>query len=338
MARKKHLINVHTGTGTTTPTGASLYLGEIAVQHTPTDPALWIKTGTAEESETYEKFIGETKILELIQTSDILGSGYTYSGLPYVNSATTIADAYSALTKELLDDEEVISSSLNDLNNRIIEVSGSVSNIHVDMILGSGYTYTGIPYVTSATSIADAYSAITDELLATEEYMVDKVEALSGSIENLEAQVEAIIESPIILGEEYTYSGLPYVNSATTLAEAYSALTHELIKDERVISEAFNDLNDRVTELEGETPNDGVLTVKHNGATAGTFSANASANTEINITTNDVPASTSSDSGKVLMVNSNGVPEWVYPANIYSGNVVPPQSLGNNGDIYLQTS
>lgn len=338
MTRKKHLINVHTGTGTTTPTGASLYLGEIAVQHTPTDPALWIKTGTAEESETYEKFIGETKILELIQTSDILGSGYTYSGLPYVNSATTIADAYSALTKELLDDEEVISSSLNDLNDRVIAVSGQVGNIHVDMVLGSGYTYTGIPYVTSATSIADAYSAITDELLATEEYMVDKVEALSGSIENLEAQVEAIIESPIILGEEYTYSGLPYVNSATTLAEAYSALTKVVIDDERVISEAFNDLNDRVTELEGETPNDGVLTIKHNGATAGTFSANASANTEINITTNDLPASTSSDSGKVLMVNSNGVPEWVYPANIYSGNVVPSQSLGNDGDIYLQTS
>ena len=100
MARKKHLINVHTSTGTTAPTSASLYLGEIAVQHTPTDPALGIKTGTAEDSGTYEKFIGETKILELIQTSDILGSGYTYSGLPYVNSATTIADAYSALTKD----------------------------------------------------------------------------------------------------------------------------------------------------------------------------------------------------------------------------------------------
>jgi hypothetical protein len=69
-----------------------------------------------------------------------------------------------------------------------------------------------------------------------------------------------------------------------------------------------------------------------------TFSANASTNTEINIQTNDVPASTSSDSGKVLMVDSNGQPAWVYPANIYSGNVVPPQSLGNDGDIYLQTS
>ena len=62
MARKKHLINVHTGTGTTAPTNASLYLGEIAVQHTPENPALWIKMGTSESSTNYEKFIGETEI------------------------------------------------------------------------------------------------------------------------------------------------------------------------------------------------------------------------------------------------------------------------------------
>jgi hypothetical protein len=62
MARKKHLINVHTSTGTTAPTGASLYLGEIAVQHTPSNPAIWIKMGTSESSNQYEKFIGSTEV------------------------------------------------------------------------------------------------------------------------------------------------------------------------------------------------------------------------------------------------------------------------------------
>ena len=121
MARKKHLINVHTSTGTTAPTGASLYLGEIAVQHTPNDPALWIKVGSAETSTEYEKFIGLTEITNIFNMSQILGSGYTYSGIPYVNSATTIADAYSALTKELIDDELVTAAALNDLNDRIPE-------------------------------------------------------------------------------------------------------------------------------------------------------------------------------------------------------------------------
>ena len=101
--RKKHLINVHTSTGTTAPTGASLYLGEIAVQHTPDEPGLWIKMGTSESSDEYEKFIGETKITSMLSEARILGSAYTYTGLPQVNSATTLEAAYSALTKEVVD-------------------------------------------------------------------------------------------------------------------------------------------------------------------------------------------------------------------------------------------
>lgn len=126
MARKKHLINVHTSTGTTAPTGASLYLGEIAVQHTTGDPGLWIKMGSAETSTEYEKFIGKTEITNIFNDSKILGSGYTYSGLSYVNSATTIADAYSALTNELFDDEKVTAAALNDLNGRLADLAASI--------------------------------------------------------------------------------------------------------------------------------------------------------------------------------------------------------------------
>ena len=75
MARKQHLINVHTSTGTTAPTGASLYLGEIAVQHTENEPALWIKIGSAQTSTEYEKFIGETEINELISSGGPFISG-----------------------------------------------------------------------------------------------------------------------------------------------------------------------------------------------------------------------------------------------------------------------
>lgn len=53
---------------------------------------------------------------------------------------------------------------------------------------------------------------------------------------------------------------------------------------------------------------------------------------------NELPSYSASDSGKVLSVNSSGQLVWITPVSIYSGSGAPDQSLGNNGDIYLQTS
>lgn len=94
--------------------------------------------GSDESSTDYEKFIGETEIIELIDNSEIiLGSGYTYSGLPYANSATTVANAYSALTKEVIDNEKVVAIALNDLNGRVIELSGNTGGAETDPIFSS---------------------------------------------------------------------------------------------------------------------------------------------------------------------------------------------------------
>ena len=54
-------------------------------------------------------------------------------------------------------------------------------------------------------------------------------------------------------------------------------------------------------------------------------------------TTIHLPAVTSSDNGKVLMV-VNGQWSASTPLTVYSGNNAPDNLLGNNGDIYLQTS
>ena len=274
MAKRKHLINAHTSTGTTAPSGASLYLGEIAVQHTPNDPALWIKVGTSQESTDYEKFIGLTEIANLIENNKTLGSGYTYSGISYVNSSTSIADAYSALTKELIDDEYTLGLAINALKTRvddneltfsgaIIDINDRIDNLSFDAILGSGYTYSGIPYVNSATSIADAYSALTNIVLENKELTENAIDGLSSDISGLTEDMsgltiavdnlgdiiqEIAIESKI-LGSGYTYSGIPYVNSSTTIADAYSALTMEMKKDEYTISTAINDLYDSVDNL-----------------------------------------------------------------------------------------
>ena len=50
-----------------------------------------------------------------------------------------------------------------------------------------------------------------------------------------------------------------------------------------------------------------------------------------------LPTVSSSDNGKVLQV-VNGQWTLVSPVDIYSGNSVPSNSTGNNGDLYLQTN
>ena len=49
-----------------------------------------------------------------------------------------------------------------------------------------------------------------------------------------------------------------------------------------------------------------------------------------------VPSVSSSDNGKVMEV-LNGAWAAVKPVAIYSGTSAPSSSLGNNGDIYIQT-
>ena len=133
MAREKHLINVHTSSETEAPTGASLYLGEIAVQHTPDNPALWIKVGTTNNSNVYERFMGETEIIDILENTEIvLGTAYTYTGIPYVNSATSISDAYSALTEEMFFRDNSISGKVDSLSAAVVTISANTSGPGTD--------------------------------------------------------------------------------------------------------------------------------------------------------------------------------------------------------------
>ncbi len=105
----------------------------------------------------------------------------------------------------------------------------------------------------------------------------------------------------------------------------------------------------------GFTKNSGTLTgVKVNGSNATITSGVADIGTVItshqdiktinnqtitgtgNVTLNTLPSVSSSDNGKILQV-VNGAWALVTPASLYSGTETPSNSLGNDGDIYLQT-
>lgn len=223
MARKKHLISVHTSTGTTAPTGASLYLGEIAVQHTPNDPGLWIKMGTSESSTEYEKFIGKTEITNLINQSNILGSGYTYSGLPYVNSATTLADAYSALTKELLDDEVVTAAALNSLNDRLLEVSAA-----------TGDNTEILEYVQENEEVvAGALNGLNERIGTVETHMTGDNIPITGYMTAIGSTEEELT-----------------LNEEDTVNEALGKLQKQMLDNEEAIAAGINDLNARLENVD----------------------------------------------------------------------------------------
>lgn len=280
MVRKKHLINVHTSTGTTAPSGASLYLGEIAVQHTSGSPALWIKMGATEESTDYEKFIGQTEILNIVEGSKILGPEYIYSGLPYINSSTTIADAFSALTNEMIKDEKVVGTALNDLNQKVEELSGDTS------------------------SFSAALRELSDRVTSAETENEENEELLAGTLNNLNDRIGTV--ETRMTGEYITIDGYQLATGTTeqelaldetdTVNDAFGKLQKQMLDNERAVAGGLNELNERVEVLETET-----------GASASVLELSAAT-----VSLSGQVATISAKTSGVLTVNVNGTEQGKY--------------------------
>lgn len=82
--------------------------------------------------------------------------------------------------------------------------------------------------------------------------------------------------------------------------------------------------------------NNSTISIQKGGTAIDSFTTNASSAKTINIP-NELPSYSSSDSGKVLSVNSSGQLVWITPVSIYTGNSNPINSLGIDGDIYVQS-
>lgn len=89
----------------------------------------------------------------------------------------------------------------------------------------------------------------------------------------------------------------------------------------------------------GFTKNTGTLTgVTINGSAATVSNGNASLTIELGGGSGSgLPAVTAADNGKILQV-VDGQWQLVTPTVVYTGTDAPSNTLGNNGDIYLQTS
>lgn len=100
-------------------------------------------------------------------------------------------------------------------------------------------------------------------------------------------------------------------------------------------SGSYTDLSNKPTI---PTVNNGTLTIQKNGTSVGTFDANQSGNTTINIVeTQELPNVDNNDNGKILVVqNGSWVKGNISMQRYYAGAAVPSESLGTDGDLYLQ--
>ena len=217
MARNKHLINVHTSTGTTAPTGASLYLGEIAVQHTPDEPAMWIKVGSAETSTEYEKFIGETEILELI-------SGGT--------DIAPLSAALISLSAGVKKNEYVAAAAINYLNDRINELSGN-TGAGAEPLSAAVISLSGAVVAISGNTGPDVtpLSGAVVNLSGAAVSNSQKINSLSASVVTITGQVQTVSASVEALETEIadTLTGVSMNGTAVTVTNRVAELTSSTI-------------------------------------------------------------------------------------------------------------
>ncbi len=162
-----------------------------------------------------------------------LGATYTTSGDVETQIESALTEYY---TKEEIDDsEEVVSAALNDLNARIIELSGNSGQVDLSA------------YWTSAETQDYVESALTQYYTKEEIDNAEKV--IAASLNDLNDRKADKTDIPVVSGYATEVWVEDYVESALT--NYYTK--EEIDDDSEVIAAALNDLNERIIELSGSS-------------------------------------------------------------------------------------
>ena len=214
-------------------------------------------------------------------------------------------------TKDEIDETELaIAASLNDLNDRKADksyVDAAVSSITIDV-----------------DSVLDTASTNPVQNKVVYQYILDNELIIAESLNDLnnrkadKSYVDAAVSSSTIDIDDH-------MDSASTNPVENRVIWKVFRDDERVTAAALNDLNDNKAD---KTYVDNAIS----GHTSTTIPDAGYTSSEMHL-----PEVTSADNGKTLRVVDG---EWalVDETNVYTGSGAPSQSLGNNGDIYLETS
>ena len=163
---------------------------------------------------------------------------------------TETSAALETLSGEVASKELVVSAALNDLNTRLIEVSGDVTD-----------------NATEISGVSDAVENLSTSIVAKQ----DKLTAGSGITIDSANTISVIINTN---SDDWS--------SGSTGVPATSALAEVLEEIEEVTATALNDLNDRLTELEN-TPDIYVSGGSYN-TTNGVLTINQANGPDVNVT------------------------------------------------------
>lgn len=179
------------------------------------------------------------------------------------NSSLPVAN--SAVSTVIKENEEVVAAALNDLNNRLIELSGNSHDERVDDIirdldaledtvdnLSSGLTDVRDVAEDSANDIRNIESGMTDiqnDISELADYTADAINGIDSGLTNVESGLTEVTLS--VENLEMDVDTLK--NEVSGLTSGLTELSQVVSDNELVVAAAFNDVNDRLIELEENT-------------------------------------------------------------------------------------
>lgn len=249
---------------------------------------------------------------------DISGKADKSAAIGSLSLSLNSTDYKITLSGTKVDGTTFTVSDVIDLPLESVVVNGSYDNTtkKVVLTLKNGNT---VDF-----SIADLIAGLQSEITSTNKLSADLI------ADGTTNKVVTATEKSTWNGKQDAISDLVTIRSN---AEAGAAKVSNVQSDWNATSGLAQILNKPTIPA---AANNATITIQKGGTTVDSFTVNASSNKSINIP-NELPSYSSSDSGKILSVNSSGALVWITPANIYSGNTAPSSSTGNNGDIYLQS-
>jgi chromosome segregation ATPase len=175
-----------------------------------------------------DKLVSGTNI-KTINGQSIVGSGNVVISVDTSNLVTK--EEFEDLTNDILDNEEVVASAINDLNIRINELSENVS----------GEAATKV-------ELAESVATINETIAANDKRYDDEFSALDNRIDELAANVS---------GETVT---------KVEFEETITNITNVILDNEEVVASAFNDVNVRINELAENVSGEAATKVELNDA------------------------------------------------------------------------
>lgn len=251
MATRQKLIHIHSNVyengAAKAPSASYLEYGEIAVNYNATEPSLFIRD--------VNDNIRQISTNDTILSKAILGDSYIVPDVEddselVIDKNDTATSAIGKLVKVIKDNEEIIASSLNDLNERLNDTLEIVNEV-----VSTNSTNTSA--ISELQSKVDNSIERIDVLEQTNVTLRNDVNTLNDKVNNLKVTVDADYEA--VEYRQLTASDIVFnpVVANDTLTDAVgkldtnlSTLVGEVVDIELATSEALNVLREDVDALE----------------------------------------------------------------------------------------